>query len=338
MKVAFPGNERRRPCPWVETMGGAGAWIDLFQRYLKSRGHEVTGDWKDEYDILVNIADRITLQDLKSLRAQGRKILYRMDGLYWEYLWPDSNFEEKNEGLKQALLNADQIVFQSNFVKSIVRKRWKCIPEGVVIPNAADPEYFFPTGPVIPRTQERFRVICANSGHPLLSTWIITQLEKIMRTSSWLPLEFWLLGKVPEQAVGLVQKLPQGITFRELGLVPHSVIGEYLRSADLLLHLRPNDPCPNLVIEAMSCGTPILALESGSIPELLGEAGVLVCCENSLEKFPEINCIEVYQKLIQVIQRKDHYRPAVLERALKFSWDSMGARYLQELERLMLNS
>ena len=59
----------------------------------------------------------------------------------------------------------------------------------------------------------------------------------------------------------------------------HSELGELLRSSDLLLHLPDTeDSFPGVVMEAMACGTPVLAYPVGGIPEQLenGAVGILV--------------------------------------------------------------
>src|SRR5207248_3199179 len=56
------------------------------------------------------------------------------------------------------------------------------------------------------------------------------------------------------------------------------------RRAHLLLHTKRNDPCPNVVLEALSCGLPVVHSASGGLPELVGrEAGIGVPDEGDWE-------------------------------------------------------
>jgi glycosyltransferase involved in cell wall biosynthesis len=48
-----------------------------------------------------------------------------------------------------------------------------------------------------------------------------------------------------------------------------------LRQGHLLLHTKYNDPCPRLVVEALSCGLPVIYSATGGVPELVGDkAGI----------------------------------------------------------------
>jgi glycosyltransferase involved in cell wall biosynthesis len=52
----------------------------------------------------------------------------------------------------------------------------------------------------------------------------------------------------------------------------------------VLLHPKVNDPCPNVVLEALACGVPVVHSASGGTPELVGEAGLGVASETSFER------------------------------------------------------
>jgi glycosyltransferase involved in cell wall biosynthesis len=57
------------------------------------------------------------------------------------------------------------------------------------------------------------------------------------------------------------------------------------RRAHLLLHAKVNDPCPNVVLEAMACGLPVVHPASGGTVELVaGEAGIGVPHPDSFER------------------------------------------------------
>lgn len=44
------------------------------------------------------------------------------------------------------------------------------------------------------------------------------------------------------------------------------------RKADILLHTKYFDPCPRVVVEALSCGLPVVYSQSGGLPELVGQS------------------------------------------------------------------
>ncbi len=81
------------------------------------------------------------------------------------------------------------------------------------------------------------------------------------------------------------------------------------------------------VLEAMACGTPVVVSNTGSLPEIVGKAGILVNPESTdsiyegIKKVVGLPQIE-YNRLVE----------AVLREAQKFSWEKTAEQTLEVLE------
>lgn len=56
-----------------------------------------------------------------------------------------------------------------------------------------------------------------------------------------------------------------------IGRVPHHEIPNYLRAADLLCLPSLREGCPNVVLESLSCGTPVLGSNVGAVPDIISK-------------------------------------------------------------------
>ena len=80
------------------------------------------------------------------------------------------------------------------------------------------------------------------------------------------------------------------------------------------------------VLEAMACGTPVVASRISSLPELVGDSGVLV----NPESVPSI--AKGIYKIISNPKLKKQFSEKGLERVKEFSWEKCAQKTLKTLE------
>jgi glycosyltransferase involved in cell wall biosynthesis len=86
--------------------------------------------------------------------------------------------------------------------------------------------------------------------------------------------EFVLIGKGSERL-----QIPTAFPIHGRGYVEKSAeLERYYSAADLMIYLGLEDNLPNVILEAMACGVPVLAFDTGGVGDLVvnGETGELV--------------------------------------------------------------
>ncbi|MCS7123549.1 MAG: glycosyltransferase family 1 protein [Candidatus Aenigmarchaeota archaeon] len=99
------------------------------------------------------------------------------------------------------------------------------------------------------------------------------------------------------------------------GYVSDYELPKYYSSAELLLYCSLYEGFGLPVIEAMACGCPVITSNISSLPEVAGDAGVLVD-----PKDPEAICREM-EKIITDEETREDLMKKGLKRAKEFSWD-----------------
>ena len=234
-----------------------------FADYLTAHGIPWTHDIEmtSAYDIL--FLNSWTIPFPKVLKAKRNnpklRVVQRVDGAAQDY--------GRTDGVDwiQRDVNrlADLTIYQSQYSYNATHKRYHLIETpGPIIHNPVDVQRFSPDGECFDWKPKIRRVISVGwSPNPLKGNWRIPILAKANPD-----IEFVVVGR----AAGL-ENLP-GI--RQIEYLDHERLPVALRSADMYLSLIENDACPNVILEALASGLPVLYIPSGGVPELVRDAGL----------------------------------------------------------------
>ena len=120
-----------------------------------------------------------------------------------------------------------------------------------------------------------------------------------------------------------------------LGIVKDEVALQLAyHAADLLFHPAPVDNLPNTVAEAMSCGTPVLAFQTGGLPEMIidGETGWLV------KKIESSSILKTLKEIISAPIGANFGKASRVQAKKLFDSQTIGKKYLDHLSKLSTNS
>jgi glycosyltransferase involved in cell wall biosynthesis len=124
-----------------------------------------------------------------------------------------------------------------------------------------------------PRTR---MILYAGNLEPVKGLDRLIEAVRLMRTAGC---ELHIIGDGPERGrlAALVRRLPAGKTVRFHGRVEHRLMGMWLNACDVLALPSLAEGTPNVVLESLACRTPVVASDTGGIPEMLpAGSGMLV--------------------------------------------------------------
>ena len=264
----------RVPAPGEPSAGGTSKFQKLAERF-PSRPADFT---------LLYLGSSALPRDLgpqlRIARRRGAPVVVNQDGVGYPG-WAGSRTEDVNRPLRRALLAADHVLYQTAFCKRAADEflgeptgRWE------ILPNAVDIERFAPTaeppadGPVL--------LLGGDQTQPYRLELGLRTLAALLRSHP--AARLLVTGRLAADPAPLIADLGLHDRVELVGRYAQSEAPALYRRAHLLLHTKVNDPCPNVVLEAMASGLPVVYPASGGTIELVGdEAGVGVPHPDSFE-------------------------------------------------------
>lgn len=135
-------------------------------------------------------------------------------------------------------------------------------------------------------------------------------------------------GEITDQIRARADKLGLGENVLFCGPKPHAEIPEQMSALDVFCLPSRQEGCPNVVLEALASGVPVVASRVGGVPELLedGKTGYLV---------PPEDPAELAAALRTALRRS--WDPVLLRNSVELlSWDAVGQKYATMLQEVIL--
>jgi len=139
---------------------------------------------------------------------------------------------------------------------------------------------------------------------------------------------FKIAGRGPElnKLIRLKNKL--GLNNVEfVGFVPEEKLNNFYNSLDVFIFPSLYEGFGLPVLEAMACGVPIIASNRGAIPEIVGNAGILVNPQSTAQIIGGIKKL-MHKKNLEILRKKS------IKRAKRFGWETTAREYLKLLRNL----
>lgn len=313
--------------------GGPPTFMRNFKSYLKHNNYQYKKKYSKGDSIFFPI--KYDIHVLKEIKKNGGTIIQRLDGVYYPSKHPD-NYQKANKDIKYIYQNlADHIVFQSEYSKKQCFAMFgeKNEDEYSIIFNGADLNIFYPNLE-LPQPKEKFKFITTSAFRNK------DQIEPIINAfdqlNDQLKFEFNIIGNISSSSIEPFFKREY---INYLGEIPNHAIASYLRDNHIFIYSHLNPPCPNSIIEAISCGLPVVSYNSGAIKELCHFSTDLLAdvSDNIFQNYKDFSQKKIIEKIILATQNYTYYRNIALKNSKLYNIQNLGERYIKVFENSIVN-
>lgn len=221
---------------------------------------------------LLSNANYLNKFSIDFLKIKKKPIILNQNGVYYSS-WYKGDWKKKNLIMSYSYNLADYVFWQSAFCKKMADKYLgKREGPGEILFNAVDTknEFF----PIEKKDNDLFTFLITGKFDINMFYRLESSLKGIAVANKEgiqckLKIAGWMHNEIRSNLNYLVEKLNLNQLVDIVGTYNQLHARKIYQSADAYLITKSLDPCPNVVIEAMSCGLPILYSNSGGIPELV---------------------------------------------------------------------
>ena len=275
---------------------------------------------KREFNLVYALSNspKLTNRSINLLKKRKTPLILNQNGVFYPS-WYEGNWKSQNLLMSKVYHCSDYVFWQSNFCKKAAdRFLGERIGGGEVLYNAIDTKKFYPSKK---SSDHIFRFlitgnISKKNNYRVYS--VIEAFKEIIKENK--NLHLYIAGFIEDLDFfdGELDKLNLRKFISFLGQYSQKDAPKIYQKADAYITMSFQDNCPSAVIEAMSCGLPILYSSSGGIPELVGkDSGIGLKVSEDWEKVNVPTKHEIYEGILKIIDNKNSMSNHARERAVK---------------------
>lgn len=202
---------------------------------------------------------------------RGASAIHRMDGAYFNK--DMSGAKSMNKQIARAIKGAVGVVYQSKYSQRMTEGILKIKKTGAIIHNGFDRNEYKNIVPHDRMGKDKMLIACAK--------W-----RGLKRPRSIV--KGFLAASIPSSILVMIGDINRKDIIKHKDVIytgsikPHKIYKYYL-GCDGVIHISRLDACPNVVVEALVAGKPVLCNNVGGTPEIVGNSGVIINIDPPLE-------------------------------------------------------
>lgn len=312
-----------------EYIGGPGTFMKNLKFFLDRNNFLYDSSFKSDgifFPISYNV------KTLKLIKKEKGKIIQRLDGIYYPSKH-GKKYVKINKNIKAIYLKySDYIIFQSEYSKKQCFELFgekDAINYSLII-NGVNKKIFFSSKNTKQDDQIQF-ITTGNFRNLDMLEPVIFSLDSLKEKFDF---KLHVVGSIVNN---LLKPLLNRDYVVEHGLKNMEEISSLLQVSDIFIYSHLNPPCPNSVVEAISCGLPIVGFNSGAMSELCFFSKDLFAyvSEDVFQKYEDFKTIALTEKIELCINNYEYYKNIAMENAHLYSFEECGKKYVDVFNKVL---
>lgn len=226
--------------------------------------------------------------------------------------------------LMRSMLSADCVIFISDFARKVIEARaGRPLRNAVVVPHGINPAFRASNARLLPRpgiVGENPYLLYVSNLDPYKSHIEVVRAYSLIKQRGF-PEKLVLVGNDAAWDPNYGRRVRREIERLGLaqdvlltGTIRYDAMPEYYAHAKLILFASRCENCPNILLEALAAGKPIVCSNYQPMPEFAGDAAVY---------FDPTSPQDICDKTCEILsnsQQIEKLSKAALERSLLFDW------------------